>query len=43
MNIGKYLTVEFLKKCEEELKEFKNLTSDEKFRILKERNQEKAE
>ena len=43
MNIGKYLTFEFLKKCEEELKEFKNLTSDEKFHILKERNKEKAE
>lgn len=43
MNIGKYLTVEFLKKCEEELKEFKNLTPDEKFRILEKRNQEKAE
>lgn len=43
MNIGKYLTVEFLKKCEEELKEFKNLTPDEKFRILEKRNKEKAE
>lgn len=34
---------EFLEKYEEELKEFKNLPSDEKFRILKERNKEKAE
>ena len=29
---------EFLEKHEEELKEFKNLPSDEKFRILEERN-----
>ena len=34
---------EFLEKHEEELKEFKNLPSDEKFRILKERNKEKAD
>ena len=34
---------EFLEKYEEELKEFKNLPSDEKFRILKERNSEKAD
>lgn len=34
---------EFLEKYEEELKEFKNLPSDEKFRILKERNTEKAD
>ena len=34
---------EFLEKYEEELKEFKNLPSDEKFRILKERNKEKAD
>ena len=33
----------FLEKYEEELKEFKNLPSDEKFRILEERNKEKAE
>ena len=43
MNIGKYLTVEFLRKCEEELKEFKNLPFDEKVRMLTERNSEKAE
>lgn len=34
---------EFLEKHEEELKEFKNLPSEEKFRILKERNSEKAD
>ena len=34
---------EFLEKHEEELKEFKNLPSEEKFRILEERNTEKAE
>ena len=34
---------EFLEKHEEELKEFKNLPSEEKFRILEERNSEKAE
>ena len=34
---------EFLEKHEEELKEFKNLPSEEKFRILEERNSEKAD
>ena len=34
---------EFFEKYEEELKDFKNLPSEEKFRILKERNTEKAE
>ena len=34
---------EFLEKYEEELKEFKNLPSEEKFRILEERNTEKAD
>ena len=34
---------EFFEKYEEELKEFKNLPSEEKFRILEERNSEKAE
>ena len=34
---------EFFEKYEEELKEFKNLPSEEKFRILEERNTEKAE
>ena len=34
---------EFLEKHEEELEEFKNLPSEEKFRILKERNTEKAD
>ena len=34
---------EFLEKHEEELKDFKNLPSEEKFRILEERNTEKAE
>ena len=34
---------EFLEKHEEELKEFKNLPSDEKLQILIERNTEKAE
>ena len=34
---------EFLEKYEEELKDFRNLPSDEKFRILKERNKEKAD
>ena len=34
---------EFLEKYEEELKEFKNLPSDEKLQILIERNSEKAE
>ena len=34
---------EFLEKHEEELKDFKNLPSEEKFRILKERNTEKAD
>lgn len=34
---------EFFEKYEEELKEFKNLPSDEKFRILEERNKEKAD
>ena len=34
---------EFLEKHEEELKEFKNLPFDEKFRILEERNSEKAD
>ena len=34
---------EFLEEHEEELKEFKNLPFDEKFRILTERNSEKAE
>lgn len=43
MDIRKYLSDEFLKKCEEELKEFKNLSTEEKFRILEERNKEKAE
>ena len=34
---------EFLEKYEGELKEFKNLPSEEKFRILEERNSEKAD
>ena len=34
---------EFYEKYEEELKEFKNLPLEEKFRILEERNSEKAE
>ena len=34
---------EFLEKYEEELKDFKNLPSEEKFRILTERNTEKAD
>lgn len=34
---------EFLEKHEEELKDFKNLPSEEKFRILEERNTEKAD
>ena len=34
---------EFFEKYEEELKDFKNLPSDEKFRILEERNKEKAD
>ena len=34
---------EFFEKYEEELKEFKNLPSEEKFRILEERNTEKAD
>ena len=34
---------EFFEKYEEELKEFKNLPLDEKFRILEERNSEKAD
>lgn len=34
---------EFLEKHEEELKEFKNLPIEEKFRILEERNTEKAD
>ena len=34
---------EFLEKYEEELKDFRNLPSDEKFRILEERYTEKAE
>ena len=34
---------EFLEKYEEELKEFKNLPSEEKLQILTERNSEKAE
>ena len=34
---------EFLEKYEEELKEFKNLPSEEKLQILIERNSEKAE
>ena len=34
---------EFFEKYEEELKEFKNLPLEEKFRILEERNSEKAE
>ena len=34
---------EFFEKYEEELKDFKNLPSEEKFRILEERNKEKAD
>ena len=34
---------EFLEKYEEELKDFRNLSIEEKFRILTERNSEKAE
>ena len=34
---------EFLEKYEEELKDFRNLPIEEKFRILTERNTEKAE
>ena len=34
---------EFLEKYEEELKDFRNLPIEEKFRILTERNSEKAE
>ena len=34
---------EFLEKYEEELKEFKNLPSEEKLQILTERNSEKAD
>ena len=34
---------EFLEKYEEELKDFRNLSIEEKFRILIERNSEKAE
>lgn len=34
---------EFLAKYEEELKDFRNLPIEEKFRILTERNSEKAE
>ena len=34
---------EFFEKYEEELKEFKNLPLEEKFRILEERNTEKAD
>ena len=34
---------EFLEKYEEELEEFKNLPLEEKFRILEERNTEKAD
>ena len=34
---------EFLEKYEEELKDFRNLPIEEKFRILIERNSEKAE
>ena len=34
---------EFLEKYEEELKDFRNLPIEEKFRILTERNSEKAD
>mgnify|MGYP001771694121 CR=1 FL=1 len=34
---------EFLEKYEEELKDFRNLPIEEKFRLLTERNSEKAE
>ena len=34
---------EFLEKYEEELKDFRNLPIEEKFRVLTERNSEKAE
>ena len=34
---------EFLEKYEEELKDFRNLPIEEKFRMLTERNSEKAE
>ena len=43
MNIDLNLVDEFLEKYEEELKDFRNLPSDEKFRILEERYTEKAE
>ena len=43
MAIDLNLVDEFLEKYEGELKEFKNLPSDEKLQILIERNTEKAE
>lgn len=43
MAIDLNLVDEFLEKYEEELKEFKNLPSEEKLQILIERNTEKAE
>ena len=43
MNIDLNLVDEFLEKYEGELKEFRNLPSDEKLQILIERNSEKAE
>ena len=43
MSIDLNLVDEFLEKYEEELKEFKNLPSEEKLQILIERNSEKAE
>lgn len=43
MNIDLNLVDEFLEKYEEELKDFRNLPSDEKFRILEERYTEKAD
>ena len=43
MSIDLNLVDEFLEKYEEELKEFKNLPSEEKLQILIERNSEKAD
>ena len=43
MSIDLNLVDEFLEKYEGELKEFRNLPSDEKLQILIERNSEKAE
>ena len=43
MNIDLNLVDEFLEKYEGELKEYRNLPSDEKLQILIERNSEKAE